>query len=147
MDRSKIHIAMVDCPEIQEHKIGDRYCPDHERFYGWNSEIEDFICARNPDSPWSEEFHDIHGSGGFGRCVYVPHQDQYWDMVADAMKCIHERGYWCQDCHEEVGKFMREDHPSILNLLLKNNHLTRETVLCAFFMRNKTWDGEKWIKS
>jgi hypothetical protein len=113
MDKSKIHIAMANCPEIQRQWEPAYYLKD--------------------------EFAPI--KKGF---IWLPRQDQYWDMVADALACSHERGYWCQDCHEAIGKFMREDHPSIINLLMsKADAMTREVVLLVFYMKEahgKIWD-------
>jgi len=123
MDKSKIHIAMADCPEIQR--------------------------QREPASTDFESFDYVHIKKGF---IWLPRQDQYWDMVADSLGCIHERGYWCQDCHEVIGKFMREDHPSIINLLMsKADVMTREVVLLVFYMKEahgKIWDvaDMKWTK-
>ena len=140
MDKSKTHRMMADCPQIQEHKVGDKYCPKHERFYEWNSELESFICARNPYSPWSEEFHDL-SDGDYG-VIYLPRQDQYWDMIWEHK--LDLIGNTKDNRNLYRGLVLRE----LYHFDRENNYSSEETLLCAFYMKeahSKRWDGEKWV--
>ena len=164
MDKSKMHIAMADCPEIQdqwEPAFADYVkSPQgtveiitmaygvgvHEKPYCLGSTL-----GRGGEAIFKCNWTNV-STKELSRYIWLPRQDQYWDMVADSLGCIHERGYWCQDCHDAIGEFMREDHPSIINLLMsKTDAMTREVVLLAFYMKEahgKIWDavGMKWKK-
>ena len=79
MDKSKEHIAMADCPEIQD---------------GWEPQDGDFVyynCNSEPEticfSCVKKEVYEKDKKRG--KCVHLPRQDQYQDMLGDKY-CIHD---------------------------------------------------------
>ena len=141
MDIPKTYILMCDCDEVQ----GQWKLKEGDHVY-WRSggDVNIFTC----DDVFAWTMDEIKTEHGGGICL--PQQHQLWDMVAYSMNCIHERGYWCRDCFEAIGSFMRADHPSILNIITsKETCLTREVVLLAYYMwmeHGKIWESDKWTE-
>ena len=134
MDKTEMYVGMADCEEVQGHLSGH-----------WDAIIS-FWVSENVFMDGSGDYWAVKDGYNLNEKIWLPTQDQIQGMITGySVEGLFNRFYQFWN-NEKISESMGLPQGYTTDHIFNSG----EQLWLAFYMHekhNKTWDGEKWVKS